>query len=75
MGVDVISASFGVAARASQVQPMLEAIKRAEEKGILFVAAASNDGKNNDSFSVYPANAPYQNVISVAASNQSDGKW
>lgn len=74
MGVDIISASFGVSATASQVKPILEAIERAEEKGIIFVAAASNDGRNNDTNPVYPANAPYENVISVAASNQTDGK-
>lgn len=73
-GADVISASFGVEATAGQVAPLLEAIERARDKGVLFVAAASNDGKNNDEFEVYPANAAYSNVISVAASDRSDGR-
>ncbi|MFN3453855.1 MAG: S8 family serine peptidase, partial [Pseudobdellovibrio sp.] len=44
---------------------------RAEAAGVIFVAAAANDGKNNDKVSMYPANAA---AISVAASNQSDAK-
>ena len=56
-----------------------EAVLRAAKAGILFVAAAGNDGENNDSVSNYPANlnstvgtasesaANYNAVISVAA--------
>lgn len=72
--VDVISASWGAAIPRSQAQPLIEAIGRAEKAGIVFVVAASNDGKNNDSFEVYPANAGLSNTISVAASNSSDAK-
>jgi thermitase len=73
-GAQVISASWGAAVSASQAQPITEAISRANDKGILFVAAASNDGKNNDRFEVYPANTPLPNVITVAASGNADSK-
>ncbi len=73
-GANVISASWGAAVSATDAQPITEAISRANDKGVVFVAAASNDGKNNDGFEVYPANTPLPNVITVAASNSSDGK-
>jgi thermitase len=75
--VDVISASWGMtvpAGQESQVQPILDAIQRAEAAGIPFVVAAANDGKNNDNVNVQPANAPYSNVIAVAASDLNDAK-
>jgi thermitase len=72
--VDVISASWGAAIPRDQAKPLIEAISRAEKAGIVFVVAASNDGKNNDSFEVYPANAGNENTISVAASSSNDGK-
>lgn len=72
--VDVISASWGAAVPRSTAKPLIEAIERAEKAGIVFVVAASNDGKNNDSYEVYPANAGLSNTISVAASNSSDAK-
>lgn len=72
--VDVISASWGAAIPRDQAKPMIEAVARAEAAGITFVVAAANDGKNNDSYEVYPANAGLSNTISVAASNSNDGK-
>ncbi|MNS87220.1 Thermitase [compost metagenome] len=73
-GAQVISASWGAAVSRSQAGPMLEAIKRADDKGVIFVAAAANDGKNNDSTEMYPANNGYPNSITVAASGSSDAK-
>lgn len=72
--VQVISASWGAAVSAKDAKPLIEAIERANKAGVIFVAAASNDGKNNDTFSVYPANAGFSNMITVAASNSSDTK-
>jgi thermitase len=72
--VQVISASWGAAVDAATAQPLIEAIKRADAAGIIFVAAAANDGKNNDQVSMYPANAGTPNMIAVAASNSSDTK-
>ena len=48
-------------------QSLFDAIKKARDGGQLFVAAAGNDGANNDSFSSYPANFALDNIISVAA--------
>jgi thermitase len=73
-GASVISASWGAAVPTSQAQPLIEAVKRASDAGVIFVAAAANDGKNNDSVSMYPANAVFENTITVAASNSSDAK-
>jgi|SaaInlStandDraft_7_1057024.scaffolds.fasta_scaffold12032_4 thermitase len=73
-GAHVISASWGAAVSKTQAQPIIEAVKRADDAGVIFVAAAANDGKNNDKVSMYPANAGFANTITVAASNSNDGK-
>ncbi|RYZ86088.1 MAG: protease, partial [Proteobacteria bacterium] len=54
--------------------PLLEAIKRADDKGLIFVSAAANDGKNNDTTEVYPANNGFPNSITVSASGPNDEK-
>lgn len=72
--VQVISASWGASVSPSTAKPLVEAIERAEKAGIIFVTAAANDGKNNDTTDVYPANAGLPNMITVAASNSSDSK-
>lgn len=48
------------------------AIQTARGKGVFVVAAAGNDGKNNDVTPSYPAN--YTGVVSVGSSDQSDLK-
>lgn len=73
-GAKVISASWGGAISNAQAKPLTEAIERAAKAGIVFVAAASNDGKNNDSYEVYPANSGVSNMIVVAASDSNDAK-
>lgn len=70
--VQVISASWGAAVPRATAQPLLEAVKRADDAGIIFVAAAANDGKNNDTTEVYPANNGLPNSITVAASGPND---
>jgi thermitase len=45
------------------------AIEEAERAGILFVAAAGNDGADNDKKAFFPANYPVDNIISVASVN------
>ncbi len=55
-------------------------LRKIEQKGILFVAAAGNDGTNNDIKPHYPSNLSntefrgkkFQNVISVGASDNMD---
>jgi len=44
-----------------------DAIDRARNAGIIFVAAAGNDGADNDVEPSYPANFELENVVSVAA--------
>ena len=73
-GAHVISASWGANVSESEAQPIIDAIKKAEESGVIFIAAAANDGRSNDSASVYPANSQTPNMISVAASDSSDSK-
>ena len=52
-------------------QAMIDAIKRAEDQNILFIAAAGNSGTDNDTTPLYPASYPNANIISVAAIGQS----
>jgi thermitase len=72
--VDIISASWGAKIPPSAAQPIVEAIQRAEAAGIVFVAAAGNDGADNDTANFFPTNAPTNNMIAVAATNESDQK-
>ncbi len=72
--VQIISASWGAKISASQAAPLVEAIKRADDRGIIFVAAAANDGANNDKVDMYPANSGLPNTITVAASGPQDEK-
>jgi subtilisin family serine protease len=55
-------------------------LRKAEEKGILFIAAAGNDGTNNDVKPHYPSNLgdtefrgkKFKNVLSVGATDNQD---
>ena len=51
---------------------MRQAIEAGSEADILFVAAAGNDGMDNDSNPQYPASYTSNAVISVAATNRND---
>lgn len=69
VNIRIISASWG----STQYSKALEdAIRAAGEAGILFVAAAGNDGSSNDSRPHYPSNYDLPNVISVAALDRND---
>lgn len=48
-------------------QSLFDAISRANVAGILFIAAAGNDGRNNDTTVSYPSGYAVDNVIAVAA--------
>lgn len=69
-GGDVINLSFGGYGSGSTV--MADAISEAVRAGIVVVAAAGNDGNNNDVVPFYPAGYNIDGLISVAASNRSD---
>jgi len=43
-----------------------------ENSGILFVAAASNEGTNNDTSPVYPSSYNSANIVAVAATDRND---
>jgi subtilisin family serine protease len=49
-----------------------EAIKSARDAGMLFIAAAGNDGTDNDELPVYPASYELDNIIAVAATDHND---
>lgn len=53
-------------------QAMFDAIAEAKAKGILFIAAAGNDGQNSDNSPHYPAGYQLENVIAVAATTNMD---
>lgn len=64
MKADIINYSGGGDNRS----PLEEAaIRDAQEQGILFVAAAGNEGRNTDRVGYYPAGYRLSNIISVAA--------
>lgn len=68
-GVDILNNSWG---GGSYSQALYDAINRTKDAGILFVVAAGNDGKNNDSRPSYPANYAVSNIISVVALDRND---
>ncbi len=51
---------------------MYDTVSAANSAGVLLVAAAGNDGSNNDLTPVYPASFDLPNIISVAATDQND---
>ncbi len=67
--VQVINASLGGNVFSQSLE---DEIKAANDAHILFVAAAGNDGSNNDIAPAYPASYNLPNIISVAATDQND---
>ncbi len=67
MGARVISASWGGPGFSSL---LAQAVQEAVDAGVVFVAAAGNEGRDIDRIPVYPASLP--GVIAVAASNSID---
>jgi subtilisin family serine protease len=53
-------------------QSLLDAIEYGAGRGMLFVAAAGNDGRSNDATPTYPANYASDAIVSVAATDHSD---
>ena len=69
MGAKISNNSWG---DTEYSQALHDAIADADAHGDLFVAAAGNDGEDNDSAPHYPAGYDLPNVISVAASDSND---
>jgi subtilisin family serine protease len=64
MGAQVINSSWGGDDFSQLLQ---DAIADAGKKNVLFVAAAGNEGTDNDEKPEYPASYPVANVLAVAA--------
>ena len=70
-GADIINASWDVGLE----DPVLGlAILHAWSQDVLFVAAAGNDGTDNDRLPTFPASYPFGNVLSVMATDRDDDK-
>jgi len=68
-GADVINASWGGYGPSQAVR---NAVAYARSRGVLFVAAAGNEGYDNNDYPLYPASYSLDNVISVAATDRRD---
>ncbi len=69
MGATVINNSWG---GSSFSQSLKDAVLDANDAGILFVASAGNNSKDNDSAPSYPTSYDVPNVLSVAAIDRLD---
>ncbi|MGE4133029.1 MAG: S8 family peptidase [Bdellovibrionales bacterium] len=67
MGARIINYSGGGILRSESEEAVLG---MAAQKGVLFVAAAGNEGLNSDFFHFYPADYDLPNIISVGASDR-----
>ena len=70
-GAKILSNSWGGGADEGN-DALEDSIERAEAAGVLFVAAAGNDGTNNDTRPMFPAAFPTANILTVAATNARD---
>ncbi|MDQ4126931.1 MAG: S8 family serine peptidase, partial [Actinomycetota bacterium] len=68
-GVKISNNSWG---GGGSSQALRDAISRADAAGHLFVAAAGNQGSNNDTTPNYPSNYNSANIIAVAATDHRD---
>ena len=69
MGAKVINASFGGYGESAT---LFDAFQEAAERGVLVIAAAGNETNNNDLNPFYPASYAFDNIVSVAATDQDD---
>jgi thermitase len=69
VNIRIISASWGSNQKSKALE---DVIRAAGDAGILFVAAAGNDGSSNDTRAHFPSNYDLPNVVSVAALDRND---
>lgn len=69
MGANVISASWG---GGPYSEALYQAIAECAQANIPFIAAAGNDGIDNDSNPHYPSNYDLSNIVAVAATDATD---
>lgn len=75
MGAKITNNSWGwmdVIGYSEFHQGMYDAISAANDAGVMFVAAAGNDGRDSDNWPVYPAGYDLPNVVSVASSRHNE---
>lgn len=70
-GADILNNSWGGDGFST---PLSDAIEAANSAGVLFVAAAGNSNRNNDSSPHYPSSYEADNVIAVAAIDRSGNR-
>lgn len=66
-GVKILNNSWGGDGYSDSLK---DAIKACEDAGVLFIAAAGNNGRNTDITPHYPSAFENPNILSVAATNQ-----
>jgi len=71
-GIDVVATNNSWGGGAFS-QALFDAIARADEAEILFIAAAGNNGTDNDATASYPSSYALPNVIAVAAIDKTGG--
>ena len=71
MGADILNNSYG---GGGYNQSFKEAIEAAYAAGIIFVAAAGNDGEDNDLNPHYPSSYDVANIVAVAATDHDDNR-
>jgi subtilisin family serine protease len=69
-GATVLNNSWG---GGGYSQSLFNAISYANARGVIFVAAAGNNGRNNDTTANYPSNYALPNVVSVASTTSTNG--
>jgi hypothetical protein len=72
MKVQIINASWASPIFSAALR---DEIRAAKAEGITFVAAAGNEGADNDFTPSYPANYKSDNIISVAGTDSEDHLW
>jgi thermitase len=71
-GTKISNNSYAWHGTGSYSQSFADALEAANARGHLFVAAAANNSLNNDSIPHYPASYDSSNIISVAATDNTD---
>lgn len=56
------------------VQSLRDAIEYADQHGVIFVAAAGNDGVNSDTSANYPSSYSVANILSIASTDRNDDR-
>jgi len=74
-GADVINASYGaLGVEGGFSQSQLQAIRRARDAGIVFVAASGNESLNLDLSRAYPASYEIDNVLAIGNGTRLDDR-